>query len=209
MRIPLVAALVAGCGGEPTCKELVDHVSKLDGKQMSDKQRDRAVSECESMKMSADTKKCVMKADSKAELVKCVPSDDELDRYEKKAKVSEAKIQLKKLEKNAKVAFNVNAEFPKGSAPLTPKESCCTNKDAKCRSTVDDWMKQPVWQSLDFQIDEPHLFQYSYESDGKTFTAKALGDLDCDTIFVTYELKGDVVNGTPQFTMTEPPAGAD
>ena len=209
MRIYLVvAALVAGCGGEPTCKELVDHGAKIDEKQMSDKQRDRAISECESMKLSADAKKCVMKASTREEILRCVPGGNEIEAYQKYVKTTEAKLMLKRIEIRAKTAFNENAEFPKGSAPLTPAKPCCGNKNNKCNSTAQDW-SQPAWQALEFQIDEPNLFQYSYDSDGKTVTARAVGDLDCDTVMITYELKGEVVNGNPQFTLTEPQPNAD
>jgi hypothetical protein len=78
-------------------------------------------------------------------------------------------------------------------------------------TSPDDWVQNPVWHALDFEIDEPSLFRYSYESDGKTFTAKAVGDLDCDGIEITYELNGKIDPATrnPVITLTEPPVGAD
>jgi hypothetical protein len=68
-----------------------------------------------------------------------------------------------------------------------------------------------VWAALDFQIDEPTLFQYSYSAsaDGQQFLAKAIGDLDCDGVFITYELAGRVSNGAPAVTLTEPPPNTD
>jgi len=86
---------------------------------------------------------------------------------------------------------------------LTPAATCCQGAGAKCAVDANAW-KDPVWQALDFQIDEAHLFQYSYESDGKTFTALAVGDLDCDTQMITYTLKGTSENGNPAVQMTEP-----
>lgn len=38
----------------------------------------------------------------------------------------------------------------------------------------------PAVAALEFQTDQPHFFQYSYRSDSKTFTATAVGDIDCD-----------------------------
>ena len=69
----------------------------------------------------------------------------------------------------------------------------------------------PVWRALDFQIDEPTLFQYSYRgsADGQSFEAKAVGDLDCDGVFITYELAGTISGGNPTFTLTEPALNAD
>ena len=55
-------------------------------------------------------------------------------------------------------------------------------------------------------VDMPHYFSYSYEGspDGQSFTAKAYGDLDCDTTHVEYVLRGRVVNGSPQFELIKP-----
>jgi hypothetical protein len=66
-----------------------------------------------------------------------------------------------------------------------------------------------VWVALDFQIDHPNLFQYNYRSDGTTFHAEAIGDLDCDGTFVTYTLDGSAPNGNPQILLTEPPPNSD
>jgi hypothetical protein len=49
----------------------------------------------------------------------------------------------------------------------------------------------PEWQALDFQISEPHRYQYSYSSDGHSFHAIAVGDLDCDGVSSTYTLDAD------------------
>jgi hypothetical protein len=48
-----------------------------------------------------------------------------------------------------------------------------------------------VWKELDFSIDDAHLFRYDYTStDGKSFVAHAVGDLDCDGEAVSYTLTG-------------------
>jgi hypothetical protein len=73
------------------------------------------------------------------------------------------------------------------------------------------YVADPVWKALDFEIDQPTLFQYSYEAspDGQSFVARAIGDLDCDTTFITYELRGSAVNGSPRYELSEPPPNAD
>jgi len=127
--------------------------------------------------------------------------------YMKKSKRTEAALQLNKLAKNAKVAFITNSEFPKGKVGLTPSKSCC-EYHGKC-DEPSAW-KNPVWQSLDFEIGEPHLYRYSYQSDGKTFTAKAVADLDCDGIEVEYVLTGSAdAQGNVTTNMTEPAPGTD
>jgi hypothetical protein len=57
---------------------------------------------------------------------------------------------------------------------------------------------------MEFQIDEPFRYRYSYESDGQTFTATAVGDPDCDGKPGTYTLTGSVDNGNPKVELKEP-----
>ncbi|MDQ3341776.1 MAG: hypothetical protein M4D80_42050 [Myxococcota bacterium] len=129
--------------------------------------------------------------------------------YMKKSKRTESSLQLNKLQKNLKVAFMTNAEFPKGKVGPTPAKSCCESQ-GKCAPDPAAWAN-PVWQSLDFQIDEPHLYRYAYESaDGKSFVAKAIGDLDCDGKEVEYVMTGTVdASGNPSVTIAEPSPGDD
>jgi type II secretory pathway pseudopilin PulG len=131
--------------------------------------------------------------------------------YTHSAKSSEARIQLRRIERAAKSAYAMNAEFPKGQGALTPDTDCCSENYGgrhKCGIHPEAWAT-PAWQALDFQIDEPHLFRYSYQSDGQTFTAQAVGDLDCDGQAITYELQGRVVEGNPVMTTSDPLPGSD
>ena len=73
----------------------------------------------------------------------------------------------------------------------------------KCAPDAAAW-SNPVWQAIEFSVDEPHLYRYSYESDGKTFTAKAMGDLDCDGTEAVWVMKGTADNGNPTITIEEP-----
>jgi hypothetical protein len=123
--------------------------------------------------------------------------------YMKKSKRTEASLQLDKLGKNAKVYALTNAEFPAGDAGPTPAGPCCQGPGGRCAIDGSGW-QQATWQALDFEIDEPNLFQYSYHSDGKTFTAQAVGDPGCSGASVTYKLEGKLDNGTPQLTLTGP-----
>jgi hypothetical protein len=66
-----------------------------------------------------------------------------------------------------------------------------------------------VWTRLDFQIDDPGYFQYAYESDGKTATATATGDLDCDGTSIVYTLKMTVEDGNVVKALTQPFENAD
>ena len=122
--------------------------------------------------------------------------------YMKKSKVSEAVLQLNRIAKYAKAAYLTDGKYPVGEAGPTPAAPCCDGPGRKCSASWTD----PVWQALDFRIDDPHLYQYTYKSDGAAFTATAIGDLDCDGTTITYELRGDA-NGTT--ALIEPPPNSD
>lgn len=129
--------------------------------------------------------------------------------YQHKTKQSPAVLQLNKLGKYAKTAFITDGKFPVGSTGLTPPQACCAGPAAKCPADPKQW-QQPVWQELDFRIDEPDYFQYSYAStDGKTAEIDAVGDLDCDGIMITYRLLLDSANGNATGTIIEPPPDSD
>ena len=129
----------------------------------------------------------------------------------KKAKNSEAKIQLNKIGKSAKEAFIKDSSFAVATLTATPASDCCTqNFDSKkkCAVVAADWT---AWQPLDFQMDEPFYFQYTYASasPGTALTATAIGNLDCDTAFITYTMAGTTASGTLSLTVTDPPPNTD
>jgi hypothetical protein len=126
--------------------------------------------------------------------------------YMKKSKQTESSLMLNKIAKNAKLYYNANGSFPKGTSKTLPERPCCPNK---CAITT-AWASDPVWSELDLAIDDPNLFQYSYESkDGTTATALAVGDLDCDGTSITYRLDLKAENGMASAIITEPPANSD
>lgn len=91
----------------------------------------------------------------------------------------------------------VALRFPLSGGP-SPAATCCGYPGQMCFSTVTDWEISP-WRELDFQIDDPHYFVYSYESAstggvGTFFTARANGDLDCDTRMSTFERVGILIS---------------
>ncbi|CAN5889830.1 hypothetical protein BH11MYX3_BH11MYX3_14610 [soil metagenome] len=128
--------------------------------------------------------------------------------YMKKSKRSEAALQLNKLGKLAKVSYIENSAFPVVDAPLTPPTKCCEGAGGTCAPAGAGWLNEG-WTKLDFQIDEPTRFQYRAHSDGTTFDAEAIGDLDCDGTEVTYKLHAEAVQGNPVVTITEPAPGSD
>ncbi len=45
-------------------------------------------------------------------------------------------------------------------------------------------------------MDEPHYYQYTFHTTGLSnkslYTARAIGDLDCDKVYSTFELRGHI-----------------
>jgi hypothetical protein len=139
-----------------------------------------------------------------AVLTSCKAADD----YARKSKMSEARLHLNKLTKLAKVYQIEKGQFPVGKAALTPAISCCDQAQHKCQPDPSQWTG--VWKDLDFQIDEPHNYRYSYESDGNTFTATAVGDLDCDLEVATFTAHGKfAADGTFEISVDDKPTGND
>ena len=56
--------------------------------------------------------------------------------------------------------------------------------------------KSSVWRALDFELLGPHRYAYEVEMSGEGaplgFTARAVGDLDCDGVLSTFEQRGAV-----------------
>jgi type IV pilus assembly protein PilA len=126
-------------------------------------------------------------------------------KYMKRAKTTEAPVNLKKIFDGGKAYFEKGAlrydgtdgtdakhQFP-DSVGLTPVKSCCAQPGKKCRDS--DW-SSPTWKEIGFVILDPHYFRYRFSSRGSgseaQFTAGAHADLDCDGIFSTWERTGTV-----------------
>jgi hypothetical protein len=66
-----------------------------------------------------------------------------------------------------------------------------------------------VWSALKFHIDEPVSLRFTYESDGKTVTATAINDYDCDEVTVPLTLTIRVEDGVTKSMMIEGDRRAD
>ncbi len=133
--------------------------------------------------------------------------------YMKKGKQSEAQLQLNKIMKNSKAAYNTDSTYSTLVTGTTPAQPCCSQNAGgkkKCNAVAADW-QTAAWQSIDFQVDDPFYFQYAYTGTGTgaQYNATATGDLDCDGIFITYTMAGDSVGGNPSFVLTAPSPNSD
>jgi hypothetical protein len=215
MRILLVGVLgvaasaSVACGGGNTCEDAIANASKLYGFGGATyaSMRAQGIEKCKSEKWPDKMRSCVAAAKTRSDVDGCEKYANESTAGadpDNRGRRSEAELNLKAIEKSLKVNYIEMAEFPRGSAPLTPATACCEGPNHKCAADPAAWMGNEVWDKLDFSVDEPGYFQYSYESDGTKATVKAVGDLDCDMTTVEYVLEATQVNGAPTFTLTKP-----
>lgn len=120
-----------------------------------------------------------------------------LIRYIRKAKSAEATANVRKIADGARSYFMEDSErrqlmlarFP-ADAPLTPPQQCCPGK---CAPDPALW-ETPAWIDLKFQMADAHYYQYEFVSAGTgtsaAFTARAHGNLDCDSLISTFEIAG-------------------
>jgi hypothetical protein len=211
------AAGSASAEGGDDCQRYVDRarpffakMAKESGRPFDDTIVTQLVTQCREMKKqgkATDEKsmKCVLEAKDDAAVTACLEAA--FSAYKNKARQTEADLVLGRLGKSLKVAYVENAAYPKGSVPLTPTQDCCLTQGA-CPVDAAAW-SNPIWQQLDFTIEEPHRFRYAYESDGATAVVTAVGDLDCDGTAITYKLEMGAAEGNPSMRIAKPDLSAD
>jgi hypothetical protein len=203
-RLALIAAvlLVSGCAKSKSgdrCEIVVDKsmkvlgdLAKMRGARLGDPEKKELVAQCrKAVKAGKPDPQmdCVIAAKDDAGVSACYTKGYE--QYLARSKEIEAKLQLGKLGKLATTAFVENAEFPKGKVGPTPATPCCGEGTKQCTPTETTWA-DPVWKALDFAVEGAFHFQYTYESDGKTFTATATGDVECTGKPTTTSIVGKI-----------------
>jgi hypothetical protein len=119
-------------------------------------------------------------------------------KYIKKSKASEADMMVRMLADGARAAVMEGGALPPSAGPTPPPGTCC-QQGGRCMPSADLW-SAPTWQALRFSIDDPFAYSYQFVSDGTSFTARAIGDLDCDGDYATFEITGQVVGGEVQMS---------
>ena len=140
-------------------------------------------------------------------------------KYIKKSKTSEAREFVKKIYDGARSYYmdpNFKSEsigasvmppqFP-GANDTTgpaPAANACCGQGGKCAPSGSLW-DTDVWIALQFSVDDPHYYWYSYTVAGNAaagsqapingsnnYTAFANGNLDCDSDYSTFSMYGEV-----------------
>ena len=128
-------------------------------------------------------------------------------KYMRKSKTTEATQGIKKIYDGARSYYLeentargtgaiIAKQFPV-TAAITPATKCCSSAGGKCAPAPSEWDDAAgSWNALKFSMEDPFYFQYEYVSSGtdttSQFTARALGDLDCDGTFSTFEMAASI-----------------
>ncbi len=131
-------------------------------------------------------------------------------KYIRRSKTSEATMNIRKLfdssvsyytsEFASRTGEVLARQFPDTveSTPANWRAEVCAGGDSKKYPVTENanvW-DDATWQALNFAIDDPFYYKYTYESEGvgpeSQFTARAQGDLNCDNVESTFERVGVV-----------------
>jgi prepilin-type N-terminal cleavage/methylation domain-containing protein len=87
-------------------------------------------------------------------------------------------------------------QFPDALTTPTPSlGTCCSSTGQKCAPRASYWTNA-TWQALNFSMDDPHYYSYSFPSSGTgtraQFDSTANGDLNCDRVYSTFSRHGSV-----------------
>jgi type IV pilus assembly protein PilA len=126
-------------------------------------------------------------------------------KYIRRSKTTEATMNIRKIfdssvsyfeeEHAARTGVVLPKQFPETTGP-TPATTCCGNPGDKCPPNATQWGTNATWNALNFSVDDPHYYWYTYAATGtgtsSAFTARANGDLNCNGTQSTFERIGTV-----------------
>lgn len=123
------------------------------------------------------------------------------DDYVKKAKKSEAQLQLRSIEVKTKSFHMEKMRLPKSAAamPSGPARDCVFPRQPQSA-----W-EAAGWGEIGFHVDEDSRCQYTWTSSGNSGVAQARCDFDCDGVDEIHELRLESVEGMLRATYTDPP----
>lgn len=210
-QVAIAVIVLAGCKGGDKCERMLDKLASGLAKDLGHApDKAKMIGECrEGLSKHPASEKmidCVLAISgepAKEDMQKCMDPEDR--------RMGVAPRELKRVAQGAKAAFAKTGAYPQGKVALTPANECCYGypdpgkRNAKCPVDTAGW-QDPTWKALSFSIDEPSIYRYSYESDGKTFTALAVGDADCDANMATFTMTGTVDGGQPKTDLVRPPS---
>jgi hypothetical protein len=127
-------------------------------------------------------------------------------KYIRRSKTVEATMNIRKLydssvsyyeAEHASATGTILArQFPTTAAVSPALGACCTQTGKKCAPNAAYWNTNTTWPALNFSVDDPFYYSYTYTSAGTdnsaSFNADAQGDLNCDGKYSLFRRSGSV-----------------
>lgn len=117
-----------------------------------------------------------------------------LERCRVEDTVAEAPTLLRYLLAQVRGYVKDHGALPAITAGPTPPVGTCCATGSTCGVDRDRWL-DPSWRALSFSIDGPHRYSYEVARDGDALVLRAIGDLDCDSVVATVEVRLTLVDG--------------
>jgi hypothetical protein len=82
--------------------------------------------------------------------------------------------------------------LPTTAAGPTPAVASCCEQGGQCAPNPALWQGEP-WRALRFSLDAPARYAVQYAPTRNGAVVRVLGDLDCDGVLASYELRASVL----------------
>jgi prepilin-type N-terminal cleavage/methylation domain-containing protein len=119
-------------------------------------------------------------------------------RYVKRSKTAEATGNIVKIYQGQLTYYQAALErgtqtyINAGAMPATLPAA------AKYAANVSQWAADANWTAIGFSLDSAHYYQYISPGGTNVFTARAIGNLDGDATYSTYQRTGAITSGELQ-----------
>lgn len=105
-----------------------------------------------------------------------------------KVRVEEARVLEDAITAEVRRLVAAGAPLPKVAAPPTPPVAACCEQGGRCAVAPELWAKEP-WRSLRFSMDRPHRYSVEYEPVAGGAVVRIIGDVDCDGVLGSHQLR--------------------
>ena len=120
-------------------------------------------------------------------------------RYVKRSKTSEATGNITKIYQGQLTYYQ--AALERGTATYINASSALPTASpaaAKYPANVSQWAANANWTAIGFSLDSAHYYQYSSPGTTNAFTSRAVGNLDGDATYATFQRTGAITAGELQ-----------
>jgi type IV pilus assembly protein PilA len=128
-------------------------------------------------------------------------------KYIRRSKTTEAQMNIRKMFDSTVTYYEAEhaaadgtilaKQFPDVQGWTPAQGSCCAQTGQKCAPSPALW-QGPVWQALNFGVDDPFYYSYDTTETGTGATAgdrydlEASGDLNCNTVYSLFRRSATV-----------------